>query len=220
MADNPISTSSILPTPDDPAHVAFPGAAGPSQPTGGPSGETKAFSLPNGQEGSGVAAISDKPSLMDLAKEGQTPVSKEQLSALSEQLNQLNTKLGGVKNSLQDPQTAQTLTKDHYDAFYTLIDKMNPDLNNLAKGGKTSFSSPEHQPDEPMLGYIIRWIDGSQQTLGETANYLSTQQTLNPSDFLKVQYASQRAVQRGELFASIVGTSVSGIKTIMSTQLG
>jgi hypothetical protein len=30
----------------------------------------------------------------------------------------------------------------------------------------------------------------------------------------------QRATQRGELFASIVGSTVSGVKTIMSTQLG
>ncbi len=71
-----------------------------------------------------------------------------------------------------------------------------------------------------VLSRVVNWLGGAQGALGGALEYLKTTEKPDITSYLRLQYAVQRATQRGELFSSIVGSSVSGIKTIMSTQLG
>lgn len=219
MPDNPISNPGVTPTPPSQP----PGRDKPGLGAGEEAQEPKPFSLPPepGKAPEAEEIPSSKPSLMDVAREGMEKGSEQMTpEQLDEQIGKLKTKLGIVQTNLQNPTVISRFSKDHYDALGKVVEKMNPDIRNIAKNSKGEFNPPQHISGEPVLNYVTRWINGSQETLSSAMNYLGSEKNPNPASFLKLQYSVQRAVQRGELFASVVGASVSGIKTIMSTQLG
>lgn len=184
--------------------------------------EPKPFSLP--PEPGKQAPVSEqipsaRPSPMDIAKEGSA---KNQMTPeqLQDQLTKLKGQLDEAQNNLQNPTLVNRFTQDHYTALQRLTEKMNPDMRGIAKNAEGEFNPIQHKAGEPVLNYITRWINGSQETLSQALNSIGTDKNPDPAKMLKLQYSVQRAVQRGELFASIVGASVSGVKTILSTQLG
>ena len=216
MVDNPISNPG----------VARPEPIHPNEPKPGLGTENgeqgqKPFTL--GPEGQNVIAEpqSTYPSPMEVASDSarqQAPLAPEELNA---QLVKLQNKLGDVQNKLQDTRVADNLTTDHYSAMQKLAQKMNPDMQAIAKSSKGQFEPPEQKPGKSgTVEYISQWLNGAQGTLGGALNYLQNTEKPDITSYFKLQYAVQRATQRGELFASIIGSSVSGIKTIMSTQLG
>lgn len=216
MVDNPISTPGS----------ARPEPIAPNEPKPGldmDDGrfEQKPFTL--GPEGQNVTAEpqSTYPTPMEVAGDtarSQAPLAPEELN---DQLVKLQDKLGDVQNKLQDTRVADNLTTDHYSAMQKLAQKMTPDMQAIAKNSKSQFELPEQKPGQSgMVEYISQWLNGAQGTLGGALNYLQNTEKPDIASYFKLQYAVQRATQRGELFASIIGSSVSGIKTIMSTQLG
>lgn len=188
--------------------------------------QQKPFSLPPepasrpAGAGAGVEETG-RPSPMEAARSAEETKGKQiPPEELSDQINQLQTRLAEAKEKLQNPQISKNMTPDHETALNRLTEKMNPDMRTIAKNSDGEFNPPVKEKGQGPLQYITKWIDGSQGTLSNALDYLSKETTPNPGSYLKLQYAVQRATQRGELFASIIGSSVSGIKTIMSTQLG
>lgn len=218
MVDSPPPNPGVTPTPPTPEY----GRDKPRLGAGEEAQEQKPFSLEPqpGKEGAPQEVSTEKPSPMDLAREGAEKGNRMTPEQLNDQISQLKSRLNEAQADLQNPTVTNKFTKDHYDALSKLVEKMNPDMRNVAKNSKGEFNPPQHISGEPALNYITRWINGSQETLSSALNYVGKEKNPNPASFLKLQYSVQRAVQRGELFASIVGASVSGIKTIMSTQLG
>lgn len=217
MTDNPISNPGVTPTPKVPPY-------GPDKPMlgeGEQAQEPKPFALPpEPLKESSPTVSSDKPSPMDAAREGMQQQAQMTPAELNEKLSELKNRLGEVNNQLQNPTITGRFNQDHLEALSRLTDKMNPDLQTIAKQTASEFKSPLKTAGEPILSFVTRWLDGTQQTLTKALDYVSQEKSPNPAAFLKLQYSVQRATQRGELFSSIIGASVSGIKTIMSTQLG
>lgn len=218
MPDEPISNSGIPRIPETPEYGRDKPGLGSGEET-----QQRPFSLPpepGKQAGATEGPSAEKPSPMDIAREGARQQPQLSPEELSDQVQKLKNQLGDVQNKLQNPDITNKFSQDHYEAMTRLITKMNPDMRTIAKNSEGVFNPPQHEKSEGVMNYITRWLNGSQQTLSQAMNYLSQDQSPNPAAFLQLQFGVQRAVQRGELFASIVGASVSGIKTIMSTQLG
>ena len=220
MVDNPISNqisnSGVSPTQPTPPY-------GPDHPrlgSGEEAQEPKPFTL--GPEGgqSSTEASSEKPSPMEVAGDAARQQPQMAPEELGGHIVKLNDQLSSIQTKLQDTNTTQKFTTDHFEAMQRLAQKMNPDMQAIAKNSNGQFVTPEKSPGEPVLGYITKWLNGSQGTLSSALDYLQNTKKPDITSYLKLQYAVQRATQKGELFASIVGSSVSGIKTIMSTQLG
>lgn len=223
MPDNPISnpgTSPVSPTPEygrDKPRLGEDEEANP----------TKPFALPpeNGAKAGSKIVESDRPTPMEAAKES---IVKQDVTQTQEQiqdkLQQVKGSLEKVQNDLVNPDITNKFVQDHYDALNKTADVMGRDLNNIAKNssedGKGEFSAPQRIAGEPALNYITKFLNGAQETLNSALNSIGNQKNPNPAAMLKLQFSVQRAAQHAELFASIVGSSVSGIKTIMSTQLG
>lgn len=200
-----------------------------SQPVEGPDRQSiganddpgRDFSLPKGQEVDPQqgAQQGENVSLFDLAgqgdKKGAMPVEEMQSS-----LQGINDNLEKVKGQISNPEQVKGITPTHEQAFNRVMDKMNPDMKTIADSTGGEFKPPEKAEDEGVLGHVMNWINGSQNTLQGALGHLSNMEKPDLGTYMKLQYSVQRASQRGELFASIVGSSVSGIKTIMSTQLG
>ncbi len=218
MPDAPIpSNPPVTPSPATP-----PTGEGPPRLDEGKEGqEPKPFSLApeEGMTTPGEVTKGEQRSPMDLAGETaqQKPMNPEEIGG---QINKLKGQLEDVQNDLRNPDITNEFSPDHYEAMNRLIEKANPDFRAVANNSETEFNPPAHQPGESVLSYVSNWLDGSQKTLSNSLDYLAKQKSPNIGGYMKLQYAVQRATQRGELFASIVGSSVSGIKTIMSTQLG
>lgn len=192
---------------------------GPTEREIGAGDETqKQFQLPT-EEKESEATQTSRPSPMDVARDASQGSQKMTPEELSGKITDLQSNLSTITKKLQDPSFAKNLTPEHFDAMSKVVDKMNPDLRTIANQSQGEFQPPKIDKDN-VVGSIINWINGSQQTLGSALNYLSEAKKPSLASFMKLQYSVQRASQRGELFASIVGASVSGIKTIMSTQLG
>lgn len=180
---------------------------------------TKPFSLPP-EPGKKAETTSEKPTPMELARDNahQTPqLSPEQLG---ENIEKLRNGLGDVKDKLQNESITRKFVEDHHEALGRNVNLMTPDVHAIAKHSGQEYKPTQQVPGEGVLKYVTRWLDGTQDTLRGALNYVTEEKSVDPTSFLKLQYAVQRASQRGELFASIVGSSVSGIKTLMSTQLG
>jgi len=188
---------------------------GPTEVTGKGQQEPKEFRGP-GAEKAPETETTDKISPMDLAGQDQRKSAPTQES-LDGQLNKLNDTLEGAKNQLQ---TTTQIRPDQEEALNKLVDKMNGDMNRIAKHSETEFTPRKQGSGEKMLEFVTGWIDGSQSTLQKALASVSQLKNPNPGQLMNLQYSVQRATQRGELFSSIIGSSVSGIKTIMSTQLG
>lgn len=215
MPDNPISNPGVSPVQPTPPY-------GPNNPGLGAdeTGKEKPFSLgPEGGQPSSVQA-QPRPSPMEVAGDAarqQPQISPEELNG---QVSKLKDQLKTIQGKLQDPSVAQKLTSDHYEAMQKVAQKMNPDLQTIAKSSNGEFSPVQPKEGQSVGSFVVNWLNGAQGTLGGALNYLQNTKKPDITSYLKMQYAVQRATQRGELFASIVGSSVSGIKTIMSTQLG
>ncbi len=182
----------------------------------------KPFSLgpEDGTKGSEVQA--ERPSPMDVAKDSAQQQERMTPGELSEHVQTLQSNLSQIQSQLQDSSVTNKFTADHYNAMRKVVEKMTPDMKDIANNSEGEFQAVK--PDEGEGGNVLKsignWIGGSQKTLGGALNYLSADKKPSIGSFMKLQYSVQRATQRGELFASIIGASVSGIKTIMSTQLG
>ena len=103
------------------------------------------------------------------------------------------------------------------------MDLINEDLGAIAESTQQDLQKDkEEEAEHSLTRKVINWISSGEEVLNRALLYFSDRngERENLANFLKVQYAVQRATQRAELFASIVGTSVSSIKTIMTTQLG
>lgn len=179
---------------------------------------------PAGPEGGEASKQTESVSPMQLA--GQTQAGQRMTpEQLSSHVDKLRSQLNEVTAKLQDTNLQNKLTDDHISAIKQVVKKMNPDMRSIANetGGKFQAANVEGDKSS-VLSSVTNWINGSQEALGGALNYLSQkkgdQSGVNPAEFLKLQYSVQRATQRGELFSSIISSSVSGIKTIMSTQLG
>jgi hypothetical protein len=216
MIDNPISNPGASPIGPTPPY-------GPSNPrlgAGEEAQEPKPFSL--GPEGSPVTAQpqSTRPSPMEIAGDTahkQAPMAHEELT---DQIAKLQNKLGNIHDQLQNPAVTQKFGDDHLKAMQMMTQKMNPDMQNIAKNTNGQYSPPDQASGQGVVSYISQWLNGAQGTLGGALDYLQNTEKPDVTSYLKLQYSIQRASQRGELFASIIGSTVSGIKTIMSTQLG
>ncbi|MEZ5315316.1 MAG: hypothetical protein R3E91_03785 [Chlamydiales bacterium] len=214
MPDNRISEiNPIPPNPDrNPTH-----SLGDSQETE----NATPFSLPSSKDKAEFEMGEIKKTPMDFAREqAQQNIKKLTPEQLNHAMEGLQNQLGDVATKLKNPNITKKFTEDHYEALDKIVEEMSSDMGAIGKHTNQTFPSAHRMNDESPLSYITRWINGSQQTLSSAINFIGKDKNPNPASFLKLQYSVQRAVQRGELFASIVGASVSGIKTIMSTQLG
>lgn len=214
MVDNPIPGV----TPTEP-----PKPYGPDKPGLGSDEQTgeKSFTLgPEGGQATQAQAPTQRPSPMEVAGDAsrqQAPMAPEELS---DQISKLHHQLSTIQQNLQNTSLTKNFTSDHYDAMQKVVQKINPDLQTIAKNSNGKFEPPQQQAGQSLLGHVSNWISGAQGTLGGALDYLQHTDKPDIASYLRLQYAVQRATQRGELFSSIIGSSVSGIKTIMSTQLG
>lgn len=197
--------------------------------------DVKSFSL-FGQGSQKTEGIQEQaPSLMELVgkrqDKGGAPEEfrldpDEKLSRqLRENINRLKEELNDFQLQAQNSYRTQQIEKERYDAMTLVMGLINEDLQTVANetGQTYSVGKEKEECDDRSVGRkIIDWVSTGEEVLNRAMIYLSGKQGEPESitDFLKLQYAVQRATQRAELFASIVGTSVSSIKTIMTTQLG
>lgn len=182
--------------------------------------EPKPFSMGPEKQGETTPQASAKPSPMEVAGDAARQHPQIPPQELSEHVAKLQNTLSEATSRLQTSETQQKLGPEHTQALQKLTQKMSPDMHSIAKYSEGTFTAPAQEKGESPLASVLNWINGSQATLKGALNYLQTTQNPDPASYLRLQYAIQRATQRGELFASIIGSSVSGIKTIMSTQLG
>ncbi len=208
----------VTPTPGTPEY----GRDKPGLGSGEEAEPNKPFSLPPepGAKGAEAPEMQPHPSPMDAAGEGARQQAQMTPEQLGSQVEGLKNQLSNIGSQLQNPDVTGKFSPDHYEALNRVVEKMTPDMRSIANNSQTEFNPPQRASGESVLGFVTHWINGAQGTLSAALNYVGTEKSPNPASFLKLQYAVQRASQRGELFASIVGSSVSGIKTIMSTQLG
>ncbi|AEG88022.1 hypothetical protein [Chlamydia psittaci] len=139
---------------------------------------------------------------------------------LKEQINHLKERLWDAQSTLQQDQNK--LSQEHFEAVSVIIDLINGDLNDIAEHTQQNLQNKTEEEHESVARKMVNWVSSGEEVLNRALLYFSDRngERENLADFLKVQYAVQRATQRAELFASIVGTTVSSIKTIMTTQLG
>jgi hypothetical protein len=221
MADNPISNQ--ISNPGVPPIQPTP-PYGPDKPRLGAGEETqepKPFSFgPEGGKAAPAEAPKTQPSPMELAGDTAKQAAPIPPEELSEQIQQFQDKLTTFQNKIQDPKVTSTFTADHEEAMTRLTQRINPHMKAIAENSNGEFTAPRLQKGQSVLEHVTQWVNGSQGTLSNALNYLQTTDKPDVTSYLRLQYAVQRATQRGELFASIVGSSVSGIKTLLSTQLG
>jgi hypothetical protein len=214
MADNPISnqisnpgTPSIQPTP----------SYGPDKPALGSGEETRERPFSLAPEGTVPSeAKPAHPSPMEVAGDAsrqQAPLPPEELGG---HIVKLQDQLSNLQNNLQNKE----LSPDHYTALRRVTQKIDPEMQKISQVTDGKFKPPVEKKGQPVLDYLTKWVSQGQETLGGALGYLQNTDKPDIANYLRLQYAVQRASQRGELFASIVGSSVSGVKTIMSTQLG
>lgn len=162
----------------------------------------------------------EKPSPMEIMEQmghDRKPATPE---SVGDQLTKLQDTFQGAKNQLQNPGVAKSLRPDHDEALSKLVGKLNGDMGRIAKNSDTEFAPKTRATGETIVDYVSSWIDGSQETLAKALQSVSQVKDPDPARLMNLQYSVQRATQRAELFSTIIGSSVSGIKTIMSTQLG
>ncbi|NGX55049.1 MAG: hypothetical protein KR126chlam2_00671 [Chlamydiae bacterium] len=222
---NPQNPIDPLKTPETtrPSPTPEYGAGKPAVGAGEEAQEPKPFSLPPeaGKTAGQVAGTeaAGQPSPMAAAQEAEKPIPWTP-EEMNNNIVQAQQTLTDAKSQLQDPTKAQGLTDVHNQALGKVVDTMNPDMQTIANTTGQEYAPAKQGEGEGILSYVTKWIDGAQGTMSGALNYLSTMKNPNPADFMKLQYAMQRASQRGEVFASIISSSVSGVKSIMSIQLG
>ncbi|WP_348663536.1 hypothetical protein [Chlamydia vaughanii] len=140
---------------------------------------------------------------------------------LEEQINNLKERLWDANSTIQS-HDQNKLSPEHLEAVNLIIDLINGDLGEIAEHTQQDIEKKKKDESESVTRKMIDWVSSGEEVLNRALLYFSDRngERENLADFLKVQYAVQRATQRAELFASIVGTTVSSVKTIMTTQLG
>jgi hypothetical protein len=208
-------------TPTPPVQPS-PGIEGPK--IGGEDDASRAdtFSLPKSQQPEkGLESQDSKISAFDLQNQKQSGGPQAMpVEEMQDKIGQLSKHLDKVKGDIQDPSKLKGITSDHLEAMNRVMDKMSPDMRTIAKSTGGEFKPAEKTAGKSPLDAVMGFINGGQDTLQGALNHLSTMDKPDMGTYMKLQYSVQRATQRGELFASIIGSTVSGIKTIMSTQLG
>lgn len=210
MIEEPISNP-----PSQPTSPVRPIEENPSFGTG----EPKPFNLPQeGPKGQPITPSESKPTPMEVARDSARGQgwSQEEIQSNMERLQQ---QLAQAKTQLQNPNITKNLTPDHFAALDKLTDKMNPDMRSIAKLTGNEFTPPLKGKDS-LLNSVLKWVGGSQDMMESALAYAGSMKNPNPQDMLRLQFSMHRATERGELFSSIIGSTVSGIKTIMSAQLG
>lgn len=175
--------------------------------------EQKPFTMPSGAEKTSA------PSPMEVAR-NTGPSKQLPPEELSEHVNKAQNALKEAQTKLNNPAIQKNLTEEHFKALDQVKGKMNGDLRQIAENSGSQYEPSQPLPDDNPVQRLAKWINGSQSTLTGALNYLSQTKNPNIASYMKLQYGVQRATQRAELFSSIVGSSVSGLKTLMSTQLG
>lgn len=168
-----------------------------------------------------------RPSPMEMMRDRDSqlvdPEVQEELDSeeLQEQINYLKQRLWDAQTLLEE-RDPSLLADEHREAMGVIIDLVEGDLRAIARETHQEVMQPKLTEDKSVTRRVIDWVSSGEEILNRALLYFSDRdgQSENFVDFLKVQYAVQRATQRAELFASIVGTTVSSIKTIMTTQLG
>jgi hypothetical protein len=218
----PIGNPPIPPTPrTSPPSDAIPGLG-----AGEAAQEPKPFSLPPqplpGQAPTAAPTpMEGRPTPMELAREregrGGAITPEETMSSGKALLN----KIQNTTNIYQDPEVKNKLSQEHYDAMMTVASKLGPDMHKIAKyTEQKDFVYPQQEKGQTVLQYILSYLNSSQGTAQQAVSFLQHNTNPNAAQLLSIQFAMQRASQKVELLASIIGSSVSGIKTLMSTQLG
>ncbi|MBF5050670.1 Uncharacterized protein CLAVI_000285 [Candidatus Clavichlamydia salmonicola] len=202
------------------------------------------FSLGLNQKNSAIAAANapiqnELPGFMDLVREGSeqdTSTNKGSHSIDSLDVGEIQGDIRGLQKELDNlhhqvrSQSGQgQLDAEHYEAGKGLMANSNQDFKEIAAVTKqqhdeTAIKALEEDPSTPFLDKFSDWMTSGEKTLAGALSFISdparaTEQA-SMADFLKLQYAVQRATQKTELFAGIVGAVVTGIKTLMTTQLG
>lgn len=186
------------------------------------------FSLGGSRSSMTEQVQSARPNPMDMMQDRNAnlvdPEVQEELRSeeLEEQINNLKARLWEAQTIIESHDPAK-LAEEHLQAFGVIIDLVNKDLHTIAE--QTQQQLGEKKPDleeKSVTRRVIDWVSSGEEILNRALLYFSDRDGKQESlvDFLKVQYAVQRATQRAELFSSIVSTTVSSVKTIMTTQLG
>ncbi len=215
MIEEPISN----PSPTSPSPIP-PIEENPTVGVGQAKEEPKPFYLPQeGPKGEAITpAAAEKPTPMDVARDSARGQGWSQ-EEIQSNMQRLQSQLAQAKAQLQDPNITKKLTPDHFTALDRLTDKMNPDMRSIAKLTGSEFTPPT-KGKESLLNSVLKWVGGSQDMMESALAYAGSVKNPNPQDMLRLQFSMHRATERGELFSSIIGSTVSGIKTIMSAQLG
>lgn len=189
---------------------------------------TKSFSLNNVENAPIVEIEKTIPSPMHMIKDQQeqkgfvpfstsddldTNVLSNQISQLKGNFSSLALKIEDSSLNFNDKDTQQALRVMH------LLDQ---DLSEIATNTNQQEDKSSEEEDKNFIHKALNWCYSGEQILHNALLFLSDQKDSFSSlgDYLKLQYAVQRATQRTELFASIMGITISSIKTIMTTQLG
>lgn len=176
-----------------------------------------------GKQGPQTAVGADKPSPFDLAREG-TKGQRWTPEQMEDNMKRLQQQLNDTKTKLQNPDITKNFTQDHNTALVRNVDKLNPEMKTIAKyTGQGDFNPVKQAPGQGVLDYVTKWIGQSQDTMANSVNYvneMSQKGTPDMGGFMKLQFAMNRAQERAELFSSIISSTTSGIKQILSTQLG
>ncbi|MCH9608595.1 MAG: hypothetical protein S4CHLAM45_11730 [Chlamydiales bacterium] len=219
MVEGPLHNPGVTPSPK-------PNPVTEGKPEMGPTegvDAQKPFNLPPdaGAKGAGAENVeAGRSTPMDVARDASQGNERMSPEELTDKISKFRDDLSQAHAKLSDPNVTKNFTDDHHKALGKLVEKMNPDMRTIANNSGGKFEPTPLGKGGDLLAKVGEWINGSQKSLGGAMDYLSKTKNPNMASFMKLQYSVQRASQRGELFASIISSSVGGIKTIMSTQLG
>lgn len=184
----------------------------------GPQGQPKPFNLP--EPSSASQASGTQPSVMELQAQGQ----KISPQDVSEKLNNLNNKFGNVSQVMSEnaelikKYPGMNLKKEQLSELRNNMGGLNEDLRTIASLTGSKYQAPKES--DSLSKMVLDFIQGGQSQYEKSLQYLSNVKNPNPADMLRLSYTVQRATQKTELFSSIISSGVSGIKTLMGTQLG
>lgn len=191
----------------------------PNEPTESPSGTpTKTFQMPE-KEIQGQAAGQISP--MDLSHAQSQHLTPQ---AMSERIQYMNAQLGKTQALLQENgkllQNYPDLKLNQAQAaeLQTTMGGLHEDLRNMGSLTQSPYKPP--QDSGSLLKFVTDFVSGGQNQFEKALQYLGSVKNPNPAEMLKLSYTVQRASQKTELFASIIGSAVGGIKALFGTQLG
>lgn len=218
---NPISDPLHNPGPTPTPGVTPPGSQDPMK--GSDMEAIPKFTLPpEPLPGQPSVVAEQRPSPLELAKQ----MEEEGKSArwtpqeMQDRLTLLQTHLQTVSTQLESPKATGKLTPEHFNALNQIVDKMNPDMRSMAKYAGVDFAPVTQKKGEGVLSYLLNWVSGTQQMTNNSLSALAGATKPDPAEMLKLQFIAQRSLERTELMSSVISSSVSGIKTLMSMQLG